>query len=399
MKTTDARRSLPPRRRGAAPWSGFLLLVALATAAVGSGPGPGVAAGAAATAAAAVTESSARSLAPGVRLVGPNRALELFGVKFVGVNAENGRKLLLTIAYVTLVLLLGRGARALVRRVQPGRQDPRVGFWARQLVSLTTALLLLVGLASIWFDDPGRLATVIGLVSAGLAFALQRVVTALSGYVVILRGRTFNVGDRITMGGVRGDVVALGFIQTTIMEMGQPPAVAPDADPAMWVRSRQYTGRLVTVTNDKVFDEPVYNYTREFPYLWEELSLTIPLAADRDRAEQILLGAAAEHAVPATTLTREALAELERRYVLKPAEIRPRVYYRLVDAGLELTVRFLVQDHGIRDVKDGMTRALLPALQAAGIGLATTSFEVVGLPPLRIASVAPAVRVDGAGRS
>ncbi len=49
----------------------------------------------------------------------------------------------------------------------------------------------------------------------------------MAGYMVILRGKTFNVGDRIVMGGVRGDMIALDFMQTTIMEMGQPPAGWP----------------------------------------------------------------------------------------------------------------------------------------------------------------------------
>ena len=48
--------------------------------------------------------------------------------------------------------------------------------------------------------------------------------------------------------------------------------------------ARQYSGRIVTVTNAKIFDEPVYNYTRDFPYLWEELRLPIPYSADRARA-------------------------------------------------------------------------------------------------------------------
>lgn len=60
------------------------------------------------------------------------------------------------------------------------------------------------------------------------------------------------------MGGVRGDVIALDLVQTTIMEMGQPPGEQGDA-PSMWVRARQYTGRIVIITNDKIFDEPVYN--------------------------------------------------------------------------------------------------------------------------------------------
>jgi small-conductance mechanosensitive channel len=158
---------------------------------------------------------------------------------------------------------------AVVRAAQlvTGRhRNERVMFWTRRGASMTAALLAVVALLSIWFDDPERLTTGLGIFSAGLAFALQRVVTALAGYVVIMRGNTFTVGDRITMGGVRGDVIALTFTQTKIMEMGQPPAVQ-GADPAMWVQSRQFTGRIVTVTNDKVFDEPVYNYTREFPFI------------------------------------------------------------------------------------------------------------------------------------
>ena len=66
----------------------------------------------------------------------------------------------------------------------------------------------------------------------------------------------------------------------------------------MWVHSRQYTGRVVTVSNDKIFDEPVYNYTRDFPYIWEEMPLPISYKADRGRAERILLEAAERHAVP-----------------------------------------------------------------------------------------------------
>lgn len=316
-----------------------------------------------------------------VRLVGPNSALEILGIRLVGVNAENGRKVLFTLAFVAVVLALGwllhRLARALHGRYEKGE------FWTRQAIRLATAVLLVVGVASIWFDDPTRLATALGLVSAGLAFALQKVVTALAGYFVILRGQTFNVGDRIVMGGVRGDVVALGFTQTTIMEMGQPPPVQ-NADPAMWVQSRQYTGRVVTVSNARIFDEPVFNYTREFPYLWEELTVPIAYDAPRDRAERILLEAAERHSVSVGELGAEALAELQRRYLLKPADVRPRVYYRLTDNWLELTVRFVARDHGIREQKDAMSRDILGALDAAGIGVASATFAIVGLPPVRL---------------
>lgn len=151
-----------------------------------------------------------------IRLVGPNQAVEFLGVRLVGFNAENGKKLLLTLALILLLALLGRLLRALTGWLLRGRRNEQLVFWTRQGIRLTLALLLLLGILSIWFDDPTRLATALGLVTAGLAFALQRVITALAGYVVILRSKVFNIGDRIRMGAVRGDVIALGFMQTTI---------------------------------------------------------------------------------------------------------------------------------------------------------------------------------------
>jgi small-conductance mechanosensitive channel len=283
---------------------------------------------------------------------------------------------------IAVLILVNAGLRRLARSIA-GRRGPRVVFWFRQVIRLGTALIGLLGLISIWFNDPTRLATAAGLVTAGLAIALQRVITALAGYAVILRGKTFNVGDRITMGGVRGDVIALGFIQTTIMEMGQPPAVQ-SADPAMWVHSRQYTGRVVTVTNDKVFTEPIYNYTREFPYVWEEIALPVSYKDDRARAERILLDAASKHTLDIARVSEDDLREIERRFAIARADLHPRVYWRLTDNWVELTVRFIARTHGTRDLKDALSRDILAGLDAAGIGVASSTFEIVGLPPLRL---------------
>ena len=321
--------------------------------------------------------------------------MEIFGVELVGVNAENGQKLLLTLAFLAIVFLLRQGLHAAARRLLRAGATEHTRFWTRQAINLATTLLLVLGLLSVWFDDPTRLATALGLVTAGLAFALQRVVTAVAGYFVILRGNNFTVGDRITMGGVRGDVIGLGLIQTSIMEMGQPPAVQ-GADPAMWVRSRQYTGRVVTVSNDKLFDEPVYNYTREFPYIWEEITLPITYQADRGRAERILLDAAERHAGPLREESRRALDAMQRRYVVQPSSAEPKVYYRLTDNWLELTLRLVTEARGVRDVKDAMSREILRDLDAAGIGIASATYEIVGFPPLRVAPAPESVERAGA---
>lgn len=312
-----------------------------------------------------------------------SRALEIAGVRLVGFTPENGVKLLLTVLFIAAIVLLGRLLRPLAARIAQALGGARAAFWARQGVNLGVAVLLLVAVISIWFDDPIRLATALGLVTAGLAFALRQVITAVAGYFTILRGKTFNVGDRIVMGGVRGDVVSLSLLQTTIMEMGQPPSVQ-NADPAQWVRARQYTGRIVTVSNSKIFDNPVFNYSRDFPFLWEELSLPVRYADDRRTVERILLEAARTHTTDIAALGEIALAELRRRYPTPGGELAPRVYYRLTDNWLELTVRFIVQEKAVREIKDAMSRDIITGLDRAGIGLASATFEVVGAPVLKL---------------
>ncbi|MFL5386071.1 MAG: mechanosensitive ion channel family protein [Longimicrobiaceae bacterium] len=317
--------------------------------------------------------------------------VRLFGIELIGISAENGRRLLVSLLCVAAAWGLAKLLRLVAKLLLRGRRDVRAKFWSEQAVHIVMTVVLLVLLVSVWFDEPARLATPAGLLTAGLAVALQRVITAVAGYFVILVNQVFTVGDRISMGGVRGDVIALGYTRTRIMEMGEPAQVQGEdgQDAPAWVNARQYTGRIVTVTNDKVFDEPVYNYTHEFPYIWEELRIPVRYEADFARAERILLDAAGRHTVKLREIGKEALEELQRRYVVDRTELEPRVYWRITDNWLELTVRFIARDHGIRELKDAMSRDILRDFRAAGIDVASATYEITAVPPLELRGAPP----------
>jgi len=309
----------------------------------------------------------------------PAHGLKVFGVTLVGTTTENGHKLALTIAFIAIAWVIAWALRQVLKLFIGSRSGTRFQFWAKQGVSLIVAAIVTLGILSIWFDNPARLASALAVVGAGLAFALQRVITAVAGYFVILRGKTFNVGDRIVMGGVRGDVIGLSFMQTRIMEMGQPPKVDEQTQPAMWVHSRQFTGRIVTVTNDKVFDEPVYNYTHEFPYIWDEINLPIHYSEDYSTVDKLLLDAARKHAVSRKKIGDEEVKRLKERFGINVGEIDPQLYWRMTENWLEVTVRFLVPDHGAREIKDRMTREILAGLEKARIPIAAIRQEGVTL--------------------
>lgn len=309
--------------------------------------------------------------------------MDVFGIRLVGVNDVNGRKLLMSIALIAALLILRWLLAALNRYLIEHHPRARATFWVRQIVNIALVIVLVFGIASIWLDNPAHLTTAMGVLSAGLAFALQKPISAIAGYLVILRGRTFHVGDRILMGDVRGEVIAVGFIQTTIMEMGEPPGEQSDA-PAMWVKGRQFSGRVVTVSNSTVFDKPVYNYTRDFPFLWAEMEIPITYTADRAKAEAILLDVARRHSGYTSQLSAEAMRHMQATYFVNAADLEPRVFYRLTDNWLELGLRFVVRDRGIREVKDAMSREIIAAFDAAGIGIASATYDIVGLPTLRV---------------
>ena len=306
--------------------------------------------------------------------------VEIFGVRLLGFTGETLHKLTLTLIFTAAILVLRAVLEAAIRAAARKRKpEKRVSFFIRQASGIFAAVLLVLSLVSIWFDDPSRLATGAGLVSAGLAFALQKVVTSLAGYFVIIRGEVFSIGERITMGGVRGDVIALDFLKTTILEMGDPELQGT----GIWVQGRQYTGRVVTVTNDKIFEEPVYNSTRDFPFLWEEIRIPVTYATDRATAEKILIEVAEEH-TKATQLEAEPHRKrLIDRYHMEIDPLTPRVFYRITDNWLELSLRVIAHEKRTREIKDEIARGILEKFDAANIGIASTTIDIVAFPPLK----------------
>jgi small-conductance mechanosensitive channel len=296
-------------------------------------------------------------------------------------------KTLVTLGLIAGVLVAAALLRGLARLLLGGKSGDRPRFWIAQAVRLLTLAAVILIVVRIWLSGTQEFTAVMGWVAAGLAIALQRVITAFAGYVIVLRGNVFTVGDRITIGGVRGDVIALGFMQTTVMEMGQSPSEQSD-DPSMWIRGRQYSGRIVRITNDKVFETPVYNYTHDFPYMWEEIVIPIRYADDYRRVEQILIDAARRHTDEVAAEMREALHRLRGKYFLgESPEVDPRVYVRLTDNWNELSLRFAVRPTTARVVKDAMSREILDGLAKANIGIASGTYAIVEFPPVKVAAV------------
>lgn len=294
-----------------------------------------------------------------------NRFLELLSDQ----RSIPGRLVTTALIAVVAIGLAALLSWTLVRR----ENDAYSRYYKRKAVRYGIAVLALIGIALTWHAFAGRAAVVLGLAAAGIAFAMQEVIGALAGWVNIMSGRIFTIGDRIQMGGVRGDVVDITPLRTKVLEMGASPEETTDTSgTTTWVRGRQYTGRLVSISNKKSFTDPVFNFSAGFDYIWEELTLPIPHDDDWRLAERIL-HEEVQRANPDGA--REALREMARRYPVPRAELEPRVFVRATDNWMELSARFIVPTRTARSVKDELTRAVLDRLDESGITIASETLD------------------------
>ena len=112
-----------------------------------------------------------------------------------------------------VVRVLGRQT---LRRVT--HSDDR--YRLRKLFSFGAYLLCALFLTIVYREKLGNLTTAFGLASAGIAFALQEVIASGAGWVAIMFGGFFRIGDRVQLGGIKGDVIDIGVLRTTVMERG-----------------------------------------------------------------------------------------------------------------------------------------------------------------------------------
>ena len=294
-------------------------------------------------------------------------------------NDSAGGKLITSLVIVVIAVVIG----AVAGRLSATRVADRYRkYYARKIAHYVVAVIALIGLGILWRPFAGQLGLVLGLVTAGVAFAMQELIGALAGWFNIVSGSIFRVGDRVQLGGVRGDVIDITPLRTKVMEIGS--SIGDDT----WVRGRQYTGRIVAISNKATFTEPVFNYSASFEFIWEEIALPVAYWEDWHLAERIMTEEAVR--VSSSKEAEQAIAEMVRRYPLARTEVEPRVFVLATDNYVELSARFVVPVRTARWVKDDLTRHILERFEAAGITVASPTQDVtVRTPPAPAPAAAP----------
>jgi small-conductance mechanosensitive channel len=262
----------------------------------------------------------------------------------LGLSPDLQTKLLATLVIVVGLWLLDRVVLTLVyRRVT----DPWSRYrWRKAITYIASALgVILVGRT--WFVGIAALATFLGLLSAGLAIALKDPVTNLAGWVFIVWRRPFEVGDRIELGGHKGDVIDIRLQQFTLNEIGN------------WVDADQSSGRIIHIPTGKLFTEPVANYDKGFRYIWNEVPVLVTFESDWKKAKELLTAIAFKHAAHLTGQAEQDLLSASRQYLINYTKLTPIVYTKGTDSGVQLTIRYLIEPRKRRGTEHAIWESIL----------------------------------------
>jgi small-conductance mechanosensitive channel len=190
--------------------------------------------------------------------------------------------------------------------------------------------------ARLWIQGITGIATYFGLLSAGIAIALQDPLTNLAGWLFILIRRPFRVGDRIQVGTNTGDVVDIRPFRFLMLEVGN------------WVHADQGTGRLLHVPNGHVFKNSVANYDEAFGYIWNELEVTVTFESDWRLAKATLEGILEGQAEKIDAHVRKRVDEAAHVLHIKFPKLTPVVWTSVVESGVRLTMRYLCKPRARR---------------------------------------------------
>lgn len=272
---------------------------------------------------------------------------------------------------VVFILLGVQFLRSLLRRNIP---DTATRYKSQKSIEIMGYVLLVVLSFSYFTGSIKDLSLIIGLFTAGIAFTLQELILSIAGSLYIFIVKVYHPGDRIEMNGIKGDVMDIDSIYTTLMEIGQ------------WVSSDNYSGRIVKISNAFVFKGPIYNYSQDFPFIWDEFNLPIRYGSDVELTKSIVIEVATDLLAEYTANSRAQWETVVNKYYIEDAVVDPTLAITLTDNWIQLNLRYIVDYRRRRLTKHLLHEKIGAKIRATNgkIILASATFEVVQLPEIKL---------------
>lgn len=277
------------------------------------------------------------------------------------------------LVWVALVFLIISWARRFLKKKLP---DNTTRYKTQKGIEIIGYFLIVLMTVSYFTGSIKDLGLAIGLLTAGITITLQELILSIAGSFYIFFVRVYKPGDRIEINGIKGDVIDIDSIYTTMMEIGE------------WVSSDNYSGRIVKLSNAFVFKGPVYNYSQDFPFVWDEFNLPIRYGSDLKLAKSIVISVAQEKLSGYVKKSISDWKAVVDKYYIEDAQVDPTLAITITDNWIQFNLRYIVDYKKRRLTKHLLNEEIgKRILQTNGkVILASATFEIVKIPPVDLKS-------------
>jgi len=192
----------------------------------------------------------------------------------------------------------------------------------------------------------------------------------VAGFITINFSNFYSVGDRVMLGGIKGDVIDIGILRTSLMQVGD------------WVDGDLYNGKMVRIANSFIFKEPVFNYSGDFPFLWDEVKIPVKTESDfnyaREKFLEILNDVQGEYA-------RQAVGHWQKmteKMMIEDAQVHPMIHMSFNENWITFTLRYVVDYKKRRSTNDQIFTKCLNTINASQgkIKVASAAMEITAFP-------------------
>ncbi|HTY14833.1 MAG TPA: mechanosensitive ion channel family protein [Methanoregulaceae archaeon] len=229
--------------------------------------------------------------------------------------------------------------------------DSKTRYSLNKAIGIFTAVIAFVFVIRIWIPDTQSLIVALGIIGAGLAIGLQDVVRNFVGGIVILSSNIYEVGDRIELADELGDVMDIGLLNTTVMELRG------------WVNGDQPTGRITAIPNGKVITGPVHNYTKDHSFLWDEIMIPVTYDSNWKLAKDTILEIVRSETAATVVEARAEIESIGVKYYLPKNVVEPAVYISPTDASIAIHVRYVTEVTDRREFRTRLVEMILAKIQ------------------------------------
>jgi len=270
------------------------------------------------------------------------------------------------ITVLVVVIFVISISKLIQKKITKHVKESSAKYRIRKSINFIGFILIIISVSIIYSDKLGGLTVAFGVVGAGIAFALQEIIVSIAGWIAITFGRYFKIGDRILLGGVKGDVIDISVLRTTIMECGS------------WVDGDLYNGRVVRLSNSFLFKDPVYNYSGDFPFLWDEIVIPIKHGSDvklvKDTFQKVAIEIIGDY-------SKNALLSWDlmvNKYMIENAQVNPMITITFNENWINFTIRYVVEYKQRRSTKDKFFTNILNEVKnsSGNIEIAYSTLEV-----------------------